>query len=73
MSVLTESENRFLSHMSMWGSAGYPVRKVGTGRWIWDEFHGVKGAPVVYRTKRDCVDAIETYIGVLCDKSAGRI
>ncbi len=71
--ALTESETAFLNHMSMWGSDGYPVRNVGSGKWIWDAFHGVKGAPVVYETKRACVQAIERYIDILCDRAAGRI
>ena len=69
---LTESERAFLNHMTMWGSDGYPVRSVGRGKWIWDAFHGVKGAPVVYKTKRACVQAIELYIDILRDKIAGR-
>lgn len=71
-SRLSESEGNFLRHMMMWGSAGYPVRKVGNGRWIWDDFWGVKGAPTVYKTKRDATTAVERYISILCDRKAGR-
>lgn len=70
--ALSESEDNFLGHMMMWGSAGYPIRKVGSGRWIWDEFWGVKGAPTVYKTKRDAFASVERYIDVLIDRKAGR-
>jgi len=70
---LTKVENDFLQHIQMWGSDAYPCRKVGNGKWIWEEFWGVKGAPTVYGTKKECVAAIERYIDVLIDKTAGRI
>ena len=69
--TMSQPEYDFLAHMQRWGSSGYPVRKLSRG-WLWDEFCGVKGAPVVYKTKRECVAAIEAYIHVLCDKAAGR-
>jgi hypothetical protein len=69
---LTESENRFLSHNVRWGSDMYPAQKAGS-RWMWAEFCGVKGSPVIYKTKRECVAAIEAYIEMLCDKAAGRL
>ena len=69
---LTQAENDFLRHMSMFGSDGYPVKKVGRN-WQWMEFWGVKGAPTTYKTKRECVAAIEKYIDILCDKAAGRL
>ena len=68
---LTAEEKSFLGHMNMFGSEGYPVRKV-KGGWVWAEFFGVKGAPVIYKTKKACVAAIETYIDILIDKNAGR-
>lgn len=34
---------------------------------------GVRGAPTVYRTKRECVEAIERYLDILRDKMAGRL
>lgn len=71
MANLTVPESDWLQHMSMFGSAGYPVQKAGRG-WIWTEFWGVKGAPVVYKTKRECVAAIERYYAILLDKHAGR-
>lgn len=72
MAGLTVAESDWLQHVTMFGSAGYPVRKVGR-TWQWMEFWGVKGAPTVYRTKRECVAAIEAYHGILLDKHAGRL
>jgi hypothetical protein len=69
---LTEGENSILRHTSMWGSDGYPVAKIGS-RWQWIEMFGVKGAPVVYRTKREAVAAFEAFLDILLDKAAGRI
>jgi hypothetical protein len=66
-------ESDFLQHMGRFGSDAYPVQKVSGGRWIWRECWGVKGAPTVYKTKRECVQAIERYIDVLIDKTAGRL
>lgn len=68
----SENETRFHNHMGRWGSDGYPIRKVRSG-WVWDEFCGVKGAPTVYKTKRAASSAIETFLDILCDKSAGRL
>lgn len=70
---LSEAENHFLQHIQMFGSSAYPIHKVGNGKWLWNEFWGVKGAPTVYRTKRAAAEAIERYIDVLIDKVAGRI
>ncbi len=69
---LSKSENDFLGHIGMWGSDAYPVRKLKCGRWVWSDFWGVKGAPTLYKTKRDCVAAIEAYLDILRDKAAGR-
>ncbi len=70
--LLTKDERSFLTHMSRWGSEGYPIRKLKKGGWLWDEFFNIKGAPTVYRTKRDVTTAIERYIDGLIDKEAGR-
>lgn len=69
---LSEQESAFMGHMTRWGSDGYPVRKIGNG-WQWVEFYGIKGAPVVYKTKKAAFEAVENYIEFLCDKIAGRI
>ncbi len=68
---LTEAENRWLQHVQMWGSDAWPILKLKRG-WIWDEAWGVAGAPTVYKTKREAMDAIECYIQALLDRLAGR-
>lgn len=67
----SDAERDFHRHISMFGSAGYPVQKMGR-RWVWTDFWGVKGSPIVYKTKRDAVAAIERFVLVLNDKAAGR-
>ena len=72
MRGISDNERQWLGHMTMWGSDGYPVRKVGRG-WIFDDFFGVKGTPTVYRTKRQATAAVEAFEGILIDAIAGRI
>lgn len=69
---LTANQNSFLTHMMMWGSAGYPVAKVGR-KWVWQDFYGIPGAPTTYRTKREAFAAVEAYVDLLIDYKAGRI
>ena len=69
---LTTGEIDLMNHISMFGSAGYPVQKMGRS-WHWVEFFGVKGAPTVYKTKREAVQAFERYMDVLRDRLAGRL
>lgn len=64
MRTLTEAERTLLAHVSMWGSLGYPVRKLGPGKWIW-EANGVSGPPKAFATKREAVAHFETFLGVL--------
>lgn len=59
---LTERERFLLGHISMFGSAGYPVRKMGS-RWVCEPF------PTVYHTKREAVAAFEQYYDLLLDLS----
>jgi hypothetical protein len=74
-SPLTEGEHNILRHISRWGSDAYPIRKVTgrTLRWVWDEMYGVKGPPVVYKTKQEAVEAFEGYLEILRAKLAGRL
>lgn len=69
---LTTGEIDLLNHISMWGSTAYPVQKFGRN-WQWVEFWGVKGAPTVYKTKREAVAAFELFMDVLRDRLAGRL
>jgi hypothetical protein len=61
---LSEDDRALVTHITMWGSDGYPIRKVGS-RWDWS--YRSLSAPILYRTKRDAVAAFETYMGVLRD------
>lgn len=70
--MLTENEERLLTHVSMWGAPSYPIRKLAPGRWVWEEFCGIKGAPVVYKTKRAATEAFERFYDLLIDRKAGR-
>lgn len=67
---LTDDERSLLTHVTMWGSDGYPVCKVGRG-WTWG-YRGIKG-PVVFKTKREAVASFEAFEAVLIDAKAGRI
>lgn len=69
----TEAERHFHNHISMWGSAGYPVRKLRNGKWLFEKMYGAGGTPIVYATKREAVAAVEACIEILCDKAAGRL
>lgn len=56
---VTADEEQALAHWSMFGSTGYPVRKVGR-KWTIDA-RIMAGAPL-YATKRDAEAAWETRI-----------
>ena len=62
--TLTEDERALMQHVTMWGSDGYPVRKLGR-KWIWGEWRSVKGPPTVFRTKRAAVESFERYLDFL--------
>lgn len=72
-SLLSPEEQALLTHVTMFGSAGYPIRKLARGsRWVWDDAFGVKGTPTVYKTKRAAVAAFEVWCSLMRDKLAGR-
>jgi hypothetical protein len=70
---ITENERALLNHISRWGSSGYPVAKCGSHHWAWGPFLSIQGAPVVFKTKRECVQSFENFLEVLRDAVAGRI
>lgn len=72
LSTLTDDETFTLTHNSMWGSSGYPLAKRGY-RWFVDGCRGCGACPLAFRTKREAAAQWEAYIGVLCDRKAGRI
>ena len=69
---LTEDENALMTHISRWGSDGYPIRRLAPAKYIW-EYRGIKGPPVVFGTKRAAVASFEAYHQVLIDRAAGRM
>jgi hypothetical protein len=77
---LSEDENALLTHISRWGSDGYPIRRLAgntqsaclpSPKWIW-EYRSINGPPVVFKTKRAAVASFEAYYQVLIDRAAGR-
>lgn len=61
--TLTADETALLSHVTMFGSDGYPLQKVKSG-WTWG-YRGVQGPPVVFRTKREAAASLEAFLAVL--------
>lgn len=66
---LTDDERALMSHISMWGSDGYPVQKIAS-RWHWREWRSIRGSPIVYRTKHEAVAAFEAYMAMLRERYA---
>lgn len=60
---VTQEERALLQHVSMFGSDGYPVRKLRRG-WVWGT-DSVKGPPVVFGTKAEAVAAFESFLDIL--------
>jgi hypothetical protein len=55
---LTDGERSLLTHVCRFGSDGYPIRKLGRG-WVWhSEGRGIKGPPVIFKTKRAFNDIV---------------
>ncbi len=72
MRGLTEDELGLITHVSRWGSDGYPIQKQGR-KWTWGAWRSVKGPPVLYATKREAIAAFERFHEILLDAKAGRI
>jgi len=68
---LTDDERSLLTHVTMWGSDGYPIQKLRRG-WTWS-YRGIAGPPVVFKTKREAVASFEAFESILIDATAGRI
>lgn len=58
---LSEDERSLLIHISRWGSEGWPIHKVGSHHWVWGPFLSIKGAPVVFKTKKAACESFEKY------------
>lgn len=64
---LSDDERDLLTHVSRWGSTGYPVTKLGK-KWFW-QYRSLE-APKVYRTKREAVGNFEAFHTWLIDLHA---
>ena len=62
---VTEDERAMMTHISMWGSDGYPVRKCGSRHWTWD-FRSVT-CPRVFPTKREATASFERFADMIRD------
>ena len=69
---LSEDEAFVITHVSHFGSDGYPIRKLGR-KWTWGPIRGINGPPAVFTTKREAVKSFEAYHDILLDKLAGRM
>lgn len=67
---LTPDEIDLMTHISRWGSDGYPVHKFGH-KWDW-QYRSLQSGRL-YSTKREAVLAFEAYYDILRDAKAGRI
>lgn len=67
LAPLTDDEAALVYHVQRFGSAGYPVERRGRG-WVVRDWRSVKGAPKVYRTKREAVGAFEAWFGLALDR-----
>jgi len=68
---ITPDEGDLMTHVSMFGAEGYPIRKYGR-KWSWGTDR-VKGPPVLFRTKAEAVASFEAFMAVLRDAYAGRV
>ena len=68
---ISEAEGSLMTHVTMFGSDGYPIRKLGR-KWGWGT-DAVKGPPVCFLTKREAVESFEVFLDVLNDAYAGRL
>jgi len=60
---VSEDERALLTHVSRFGSDGYPISKLGRG-WSWG-YRGIKGPPKVFKTKREAVASFEAFMDIL--------
>ena len=63
--TLSDDERSLLNHIMMFGSDGYPVKKIGRG-WSWS-YRGLAGPPMIFKTKREAVASFEAYENILID------
>jgi hypothetical protein len=65
---LTADDRALLAHVAQFGASGYPIQRYtwsGTTKWTWTFLN--LGSPILFATKREAVESIERYLGVLAD------
>jgi hypothetical protein len=67
---LSDDESSLLTHVMMWGSDGYPIKRLGHG-WTWN-YRSISH-PKIFKTKREAIVSFEAFESILIDKTAGRI
>jgi len=68
MTPLSEDEYALLNHVMRWGSGGYPIDRIGR-RWAWSDWRGVRGSPILYKTKREAVAAFEDWHALALERN----
>jgi hypothetical protein len=68
--ALSEDERFVLTHISRWGSDGYPIKKVGSRHWTWGPIRSINGPPVLFPTKKQAVESFEKYHDSLLERYA---
>jgi hypothetical protein len=69
---LSTNQKFCLTHISMFGSAAYPIRKAA-GKWFVDGIRGCGACPTAFKTKKEAVAQFEKYHDLLLDYNAGRV
>lgn len=64
---LSADERDLMTHVTMFGSAGYPIAKLGR-KWWW-KYRDLQAA-ILYPTKTKAVESFEAYYDVLRDVHA---
>lgn len=72
MNTLSENQKFCLGHISMFGSAAYPIRKMG-GKWFVMGIRGCGTCSTAFKTKKEAVAQFEKYYDLLLDYNAGRV
>lgn len=69
MNPLTNDEAALLYHTGMWGSAGYPISKMG-GKWFITSFRSWTGFPTAFKTKKAATAQFEAWCDLARDRYA---
>ena len=61
---LTTDERDLITHISMWGSTGYPINRIG-GRWSWS-YRSISH-PSMFKSKKAAIESFEAFHELLLD------